>query len=531
MVALPQFYDATGTTQISATISASVNAGSSVAAVEYELWNAKGGTADTLMNARLRAEAWNGSAWVISGEPCLDEGWIKVQLTGINNTADPNMVQQTTGYRPLGTNRTIVLEDIPQNCARIMNVRIDVPAGQSTAAPSTRLVVVHSENSTSLSELDALASGGGVLPERFTPGARKLRAGVTVTASGGATVVVSEREFTFGKSNELCESSEYVEPPSTVTLNQTAADGALAAGQSYIALLTQAVATAAVTVTKGNKAAAPTAPNIPVDPSDSGGGLQIFIARVTVAYQSGGTSIINQANVDQTGLAIGNYALYAGSGLNVMIGSGQAITTADTHTFTTAQSTLAVADAATSHIWVRPDGTFSAVVSSVPLTVPPEVGAVYVGNVTTSGGAITAINGSSERPRFVGRAIDEYVMKLQYMGTLAVVTDADWDYLPFDAYLESVEVQVAIGAVGSTIFDVGYRPRTTSFTPASTSIYESQATWDQRPTLTSVLSVTTPFVKHEQREFSRGTRFSFDIDAVPATPGSDAIVHLHFRRK
>ena len=102
MAPSPKFYDATGTTEISSTISAAVTAGSSVAAVEYELWNAKGGTADTLSNARLRVEEFDGTDWVTSGAPAVDEGWVKVSLTGIHNDGDANMVPQTTGYVPLG---------------------------------------------------------------------------------------------------------------------------------------------------------------------------------------------------------------------------------------------------------------------------------------------------------------------------------------------------------------------------------------------------------------------------------------------
>lgn len=511
MAPAPRFYDATGTTEISSTISAAVTAGSSVAAVEYELWNAKAGTADTLSNARLRVEEFDGTDWVTSGAPAVDEGWVKVQLTGIHNDGDADMVPQTTGYVPLGVNRTLLLEDIPQNCARIMNVRIDVPSGQSSSAQEVRLVVLYDESSVVLPFRFSTLSGGGVIPARLDAALRKITDGRTLSAASGEVVTIAKGRYTY-------DGTPYFRITETVTLNQTAADGALAAGESYIAVISQPQNSAAV-ATKGNKAASPTSPAVP-----SG---NILLGRVTVAYQDGGTSIITASDINTTGVSASEYLVTAGSGLNVTIGAGSAITTADTHPFRSVASTLAVTDNAASYIWLRPDGTFSATLTSTS----PETGSLLLARAGAVGGVVTSV---LDYRKQVDRAITEHVMTLVYWGEAGVLNDAHWAVLPFDAYLESYRMDVATkGSAGLTYVDITYRPPNTAMTTAGTTIFTSSATEDNRPGIHGAGTIVGYSQKyHEVIVFDEGTRFAFDIKAIGSgTPAKDITITLKFRKR
>ena len=515
MAPRPQFFESTYTTQIAAAVSASVNAGSSVAAVTYVLANDKNGTlgADTLSNARLRVEAFDGANWVTSGLPVVDEGWVKVQVTGtINNTGDANMTPQSSGYISLGTNRTILLEDIPQNCARYLSVKIDVPSGSSTSTPETRLVVVFNESVVVLPFRFGILSGSGVIPARKDASLRKITRGRTLTAA--AQIV------TIAKGRYVYDGTTYFRIEETVTLNQTAADGALAVGQSYIAVISQPQ-NAAATATKGNKGAAPTSPALPAG--------HILLGRVTVPYDASGSSVLSNSNISTTGVTFGEYLVTAGSGLNVVIGSGSAISSEDTSPFRTTSSTLAVTDNANNYIWLHSDGTFSATTTSAV----PAVGAQLLAIASAAAGAVAT---PTDARAFVDTSITEEVITLRYMGSAAVVTDADWGVLSINGILDSYALNVgAIGSIGGTKVDILYRAASTLLSTAGTTIFTSSGTSDLRPRQSAAGGVTTGQVTgadHEVLSFDIGTRFSFSIVEIPSIATStDVIVTLRFRKR
>lgn len=523
MAPKPQFYEATYTTQISATVSASVNAGSSVAAVTYVLANDKNAAlgADTLSNARLRVEAYDGATWVTSGRPVVDEGWVKVQLTGtINNAGDANMVAQSTGYVPLGTNRTILLEDIPQNCARYLSVKIDVPAGQSTTTQEVRLVVVFNESVVTLPFRFGIIAGSGVIPARKDASLRKITRGRTLTAAA-ETVTIAKGRYVY-------DGTTYFRIQETVTLNQTAADGALGVGQSYIAVISQPQNSAAV-ATKGNRAASPTSPAVPAG--------NILLGRVTVAYDASGFSVLTNSNISTTGVTFGEYLVTAGSGLNVVIGSGSAISSEDTSPFRTTSSTLAVTDAATNYIWLHSDGTFSATTTSTS----PATGAQLLATAVASAGAVTSV---LDKRTFVDAAIVEEILTLRYMGPAALVTDADWDVLTIDGILDSYSVDIGVRGTTGTAVKVDILYRTPSVRGASsemdvagTTIFTSFATSDLRPSITGAITGTDEACRltgsdHEVISFDSGSRLSFSIIAIPTiTETVDVIVKLRFRKR
>jgi hypothetical protein len=510
------FYESDDVTPTPA-ISASKNAGDTIAPVTRHLWNDLGGShsSTTAKNIRLVAEAFDGVNWVREGEPCLDEGWLQASLVGQNKTGDATMEDQTSAYIALGSNRALLLKDIPKNCARFVSTQIVIPAGTSTQSPSMRLIAIYDETSTPLGLLTSLATGGGILSDWRDSSTRRLSGGRTLSAASTDVLTIAKGRYSY-------EGQLYFRIQEALTLNQTANDGALTAGQSYIAVISQPQNSAAI-ATKGNRGASPTAPATPAG--------NIFLGKVTVSYQAGGQSIITNANIDTTGVVFGDYNVSAGAGLTVVVGAGKAITSADTEIFSTAASTLAVTNNAVNNVWVLTDGTFVVTNYSVVGSASPAIGAQLLAQVNVSGGAVIGI---TDMRYPAGRLPNEYSMTLQYLGELSLVTDAAWSVLPIDAILDSYEVNLGVhGAIGGVKLDVLYRSPSISLATAGTTIFTSFATSDMRPRLSQSIGAEVMRLigsDHEVIAFDAGTRFSFSIVEIPsAGPATDVVLTLHFR--
>lgn len=505
----PQFYDSTSTTQISAIIAANVNAGSTFASVSYVLWNDKGAalSGSILTGARIRPVVFDGSAWATDGFPVLDEAWVEIRLTGIVSTGDPTMEAQTTGFTKIGANRPLVLRDIPQNCARNLDVQIVIPAGANNLTEEVHLEIVTDEASIVLPLKFGTMAGGGVLSQRLDLTARRVLSGRLLTAAGTDVVTVPKGRYTY-------DGTLAFRIAETLTLNQTSASGALAVGESYIATISQPAVGAAV-ATKGNRAGSPTAPAVPAG--------SILLGRVTVAYQGGGTSIINSGNVDTSAVVYGDYLVTDAGGLNVHVGIGQAITGSDTYTFATATSTLALTNNTTNYVWLRPDGTFSATTTSAL----PTQNALLLATVTTAAGAVSGITDSR---KFIELPLSELTPKLIYWGHVEVGTALTWFVLDFDAILDSVDVDHgSIGSGSSTKIDI--KTAALGGLLTGTTIYTSSGTSDLRPVTGAGTLRTGPWTDHEVTTFVKGTRFILDVvQQCSIVPHSDIIVSLHFRR-
>lgn len=516
----PEIYDATDSATISSPITASINAGNSLAAVEYRVWNDKGATHSStrLTNAYLRVVAYDGTNKVTSGLPALEEGWLKARLIGQNKTGDSSMSDQTSAWIPLGAERALILADIPANCARHIEVRFDVPAGAANNAQEIYLELVYAETTIVLGRYVSLASGNVVIRDWYDASLRRFTSGRGITATGTDVVTVARGGY-------VHEGLPYYGRQTAVTLNQTSASGALAAGESYIAALSQAENIAAATTTKGNRAVTPSAPATPTD--------EILIGYATVTYQAGGTSVINQGNVDQTALVYGEFYLYAGAGLNLNIGAGTAITSSDTSPFQTNSASIVLVNG-TNYVWLLGDGTFT---SSIATSAAPAADAVALGVVVAAAGVITTIfQGPAANSVYGGRAVDRYVMALRYPGPLSAVTNADWNALPGGAWiLESWRAVVLANAASAqdTIIDVNYGDASSGI--PTTSIFTSQGSDDQRIRIVQASGIlTVTGASHDRQALSINATWRdhlFGIDIDQANPNaSDLLVQLLFRR-
>jgi len=534
LVAFPQFYDSTDVTLQTAAIAVSQNSGTTYGPVTFHLWNDKGGSlgATTLKNLRIRPTVSNGVSRVSSGFPIVDESWIQIQVSGLNSVGDSTMEAQTTGFVPIGANNPLVLKDVPKNCARFLDVKIVVPAGAQNLSQEVYLELIYDESTVVLPLKMGLIFGAGILPDFRDTTARRLRSGFELSAAGTDIVTIANGRLAW-------DGKPFCKLQTTVSLNQTAADGALTAGQSYIARISGAmngaITSFSINTTKSNRSASPTAPAVPAG--------EINLGLVTVNYQAGGTSIINSGNLDVSGVLRGEYLLTIGSGLNLNIGAGMAICSTDQQPFNGAIATLTLSDnnSPGENIWLLPDGTFTKN-TGVPAS-PPVPGAIQLGNAVTSGGAIT---GLLTQRQFVDTAITEYVMRLVYKGSLAaIVTAPDWDVLPFAAWLDAVDFEIgAVGAGASSgNFKVNVWRAAAGSDPSGggSTIYTSFGTNDQRPSIAYNASSARSAGNnlHEDNGgaggFVAGTRFGFDLSVIPSgtftTDPQDIIVLLHFRKK
>ena len=518
MTAYPGFYEA-GTNTAASTVTVTVDAGNSSATAAYDLWNDKGaahGDATTMTGIRLVAEAWDGTAWVTSGLPCLDERWMRVRVSDIDKTGDSTMTEQTTGYVPVGAGSSLVLGDIPKNCSRELTVYVDVPAGASAGGSLPRLKLVYEEAAESTGAHQTVGSGAGVIPDWLLDGVRRITRGRAVTGSGTAAVTISAGSWAY-------DGVAYTALASTATLNQTAADGALAAGQSYKAVLSQK-SDKTVTATKGNKAVSPTAPSVPAN--------EIYLATVTVSYQVGGTSVINNSDISTASLYRGEYLVEAGTGLNVTVGAGQALTSASTHTFRGAASTVALSDNATNYIWLRIDGGFLKNTTGTA----PEFGSVPLATVVTAAGAISSVTDTRTWARPYG------VLTLGEAGsinTASGVTVLDWAEIPYDCDCDEIVFSLATQAsggvpAGQTQVELMTFAEGAAVTGAGTTIYTNKGTSDQRPVIAyDATSLIARTYNHEVRRFTARQRVALYVTECTtgeATPPTDVVVTMHLRR-
>ena len=515
----PQFYDATDTTLQVTGIAISLEVGTSNGPTTYHLWNDKGGglNAGTLSNLRIQPMVNDGVNEVFAGFPILDEKWIKVAVSGKNNTGDSTMEDQTTGFVPVGAGAPLILKNIPKNCARFLDIKIEAPAGASALTQPTFLKCIFDEASIVIPLRLSTISSQGVIPDRLDASARRLRRGRGLTAAGTADVTIVKGSFVYdGSVTNVLQS--------TKTLNQNDGAGqALTAGQSYIAVLSQK-SDGTVTATKGNRGAAPTAPNVPAG--------EIFLGKVTVNYQAGGVSIINTGNLDMTGVTYGEYLVTAGTGLTAKIGAGFAITTTDNQPFGGSTSFLGLTDNATNRVWVRPDGTFSATTTSTP----PVIGAFLLATVVTAAGAITTI---TDVRLWVDHSINEYLITLRKSGNItATANDYAYDFAPFDYVIDRVVLEIGqkgTSTSGSFKADVLTRPQGTDMSTAGTTIYTSSGTDDQRVSVAyNAANLHAEGIDHEIVSGSKGDRISASIVAVPGgitVNPQDFTVQVVLRRK
>lgn len=486
----------------------------------WHLWNDLGGAFGDTVTASgivVSAKVDDGNGEHTSGFPILDERWIGVQVTDLDNTGDSTMEAQTTPVVRIGAGASLVLKPIPKNCARYLQVTVSPPPGCANATYETFLEITVGDSSIVLPIRIGVVSGGGVIPDWQDASARRLTRGGALSATGTDVVGIANRSW-------VADGLPFTQTKDTETLNQNASDGALASGQKYVARISQPIAGGGVTVTKSVKGATPAKPAVPAN--------EINLGCVNVLYDAGGTSVIVTANLDMADVLYGEYLVTDGGTLNARVGAGNAIASSDSGPFAGQSILVALADNDVNTVWLKPGGTPIANTTDVS----PQAGSQRLAYVTTAGGVITLIEDARV---FVGHALYDYVVELRKDGSFNA-TDADFAWRPsppWDAAVIKITAEIGTlgtAASGSYKFDVTTRPPGTDLGTPGTTLFTNSGTDEQRPAIAfdaTVLRAET--LGHEVTIIPANSRIAADTAAVAATitvDPSDRIVCVYLRR-
>jgi hypothetical protein len=500
-----------------------IDAGESSDVVAFWVYNDAGNLlgASTLVGASLTLVAVVGGVEVADGLPVLDQQMGRIQIIDQDDAADSTMPHQVTGTMSIGANAAARLYDIPPGCGRKFNFQIVASASPGSGPSTLRLKVIYDANSQPASSRLSLASGAGVVPGYRNAALRRIVRGRNIVADGTDVLVVERGAVDFDGVRT------FVVRTTLGAIDQNdGAIAALAAGQSYIALISQA-ADGSVTVTKGTKATVPVAPPLPAG--------QIRLGTVVVAFNGGGTAI---AQGDVTLAAIGgDYEVIASGGRTVVVSPGEGLSSTDLYDFSSSPVSLTLADNSASWIWMQPNG----LPTSTTTAGAPVVGAYLLATATTDAGAVVALADARTlldapvRERVLTMRIADAFSQLT-VPVLAIVTDI----LPEAAELELVTLDISdvdgTWTAGALQIDVRSIAPGTSFAAAGATIYTGFAVDDRRPAFAyNAGGLRVESRDHEVRRFPAGTRFALDIIAVPTAPApepsQELFVQLHFRMR
>lgn len=495
-----------------------VDGGATSTPIVLRIWNDKGRVLDSSVasNVMLMVAAKTGTnAFGVEDEKPVDERYIRAAVTDtmVGAAADDEPEPLGSQQIPLGAWSFLPLGRIPPDCGREVTFSA-MPGVNGAWIGTLRLFVDYGSTSTGLAHRVATALGSGVLADVLEPSVRRVTFGGRIVAAGTDVVTVEDRVF-------AADGLELAAWENTITLNQNdSAAAALASGQSYIACVSQPIAGGAAVGTKGVKSATPVKPTMPAD--------HIFRGWVTVAYEVGGTSVIDQADVDQSRATNGDFAVEIGTGLNLTVGGGRGLSTpGDLEQLSDAPTTVTlVDDTANQTVYLSAIG--------VP-TLTAGVGSYPLASADAAAGAITALRDLRLRR---SRALDRIILKLSATGLLstAPLTDQDIAFLEDEAWLESVTLELEdddpAWTAGSVIADIrsGVGARGTGVT-----IYTGDAGHVYKPAVAFDALRGTPAILHLVRgPFPAGTRFELDLVDGPTTGGGEAAQTVHallaFRR-
>lgn len=433
-------------------------AGSYSTPVELHVWNDIGAvTGQTAGNAVILVETEDPGSpgtWRRSGLQPQDEQWSEVRIVGYTATGDPTWSVTNTDWVPLGAYLRALLGPIPYDCAVHIEYRERASLSAAATTHTRRLVVLYDEYAAPLPS-GVTAGLRGVVHGIGDSGHTGILRGLAVTATGTPDDEVHVAAGQWDHKGILRG-----KVASDHSLNQTAADGALAAAQLYYATLS--VGAAGVTVTKGNKGATPAKPAVP-----SG---EKFLAWVQVDYQAGGTSVIETADITGTTIYDRYHLEPVASSLTAYLHAGQALG-GGTWRYHTDRTLVAFDASVTSYVWQLATG-----LPEVTTTTTPPTGTALVPlyRVTTDGTEITEV---VDLRTYAGQTV---VLHLRgdlpgSPGTIDTLVVAH-EHLVVERVLYRLSDNGG-GSSGATQLD-------TTVTPlggAAATLYTSHATEDHRP--------------------------------------------------
>jgi len=500
-----KWYETDGTT-LAGVDTYTPTAGTPTAAQTTRVYNDNGGTAsaDDATELRITAVSRNAGDTNFTAEHSLAAGaYIECRAVGSGGVG---VAAQTTEWTPVGKGKYLYLRDLPSNCYRTIETRINAPAGYGTADVEVLLDAVAAAPAVAIEDGHHESGAVGVCHGVGDGYFGALLEGGTLTASGSPDNIVHLDLTTWiaaGVPHSLLPGIGAAE----VTINGT--DGAaasLASGESYWVALSLA-SDGTVTQTKGSKGTSPLAVSARPTPLSD----EPLLGYVEREYDA----TIESGDIYQEDRVYGWFkATTSGASLVSVISGGQAMVDNRLITMTGATSVTLTASQ-TNYVYLNPAGTLSANITGAR----PNVRSLLLYVFTTDGSGVTA---TVDRRSYCGRRI--HAMRFEKSGTLAG-TNTVYSAWPSGSYgyiLPCVGVFLALGSAGSTSGSTICDLEQSNAGAGFTTIFTSQGTSNQRPTIAQGTSNAIDYgARPEVYTIYPWSRWRGVVDAIPGTASTD----------
>jgi len=482
-------------------------AGTPTAAQTTRIYNDNGGaaSADDATELRITAVSRDAGDTNFTAEHALSAGaYIECRAVGSGGTG---VAAQTTEWTPVGKGRYLYLRDLPTNCYRTIETRINAPAGYGTEDAEVLLRAVAASPAVALEdghhESGAVGVCHGVGDGRF--GA--LLEGGTLTASGSPDSLVHLDLTTWIAAGVPWTLLPGVGAAEITIDNLDSAAAALASGESkWVALSLANDGT--VTQTPGLKGTSPLAVSARPTPLSDEPLLGYVEREFDATIESG--------DIYQDERVYGWFkATTSGASLVATISGGWAMIDNRLIILTGASSVTCTASDVT-YVYLNPSGTFTANITGIR----PTDRSLLLYEFTCDGSGVTA---TVDRRVLVGRRLITMTFEKSAWtgsGYTSWPSGAAGYILPIRGIVMAMGVPGTVS--GSTIADINQAAAGTFST-----IFTSQGTSDQRPTLAfGTANYSDNGARPEVYRIEPWSRWKVDADATAGTPGTDVTVHV-----
>lgn len=496
-----RFYESDDSGEAS-TLTFTPTAGTPTAAQQLNAWNDKDGdeSAEDATEVKITALARNvGDTNWIGDHSSLTGGWLEVRAIGSDGTG---IEPQTTSWQRIGYGRYLYLRDIPAECKRELEFRMNVPASSGSVAVEVKIRAVARKLSVPLSEGFLQAGAHGIFSGLGDALFSGLLQGGAVTETG-----TPDDEIHISNLVWIHKGVGYVMLEHAIELDdEDGSAGTLASGESYWATVSAGASGSALTITKSDKGTSP----LSVDDRPEVPDGELLIAYVEREFDA----TIEQADIYEEDRTYYRFT-YTTDGLDVTIHPGVAII-GDEKVATSRPTTLALAGTDDSDVWLNPDGTLA---NTVALDTPPQDHSLLLYRFTTDGSGVTA---TVDYRKWIGNRL--HVLQFEKQGTLSVSQKA------YAAYPSMSRGRIR--PVNGIAFGVAARGTTSGSTKADfskaelgatsfTSLFTSAGSNDQRPSVAyDSASLMDSDALPEVLEVGPMAMFEMNIAAIPG--GADS---------
>lgn len=437
--------------------------------------------------------------WNQDGEATRD-GWVEMRLVGQTSGASG----QITAWTVVGYGRWLVIDPIPADEARYLEVRVRVPSGAGPFQGEVK-VAVDWQRPARMAQLGSYESGAeGMVSGVGDPTYSEILEGLDATPDG-----TPDNTVQFSDGIWIASGGVYVKLAHAVTFDGNDGDGfALSSGESYWATVSAGSSSTLVVTKSPLEATPPDVANRPLVPSGE---------RLVCYVQRDFDAIINTGDIDQDDRVFGRFYLET-SGLGATLSRGQALID-NRRIQLDGTSVLTLGASVTQTIYLNPDGSFEVTTAAAPTQARAEP----LWEVTT--------DGSGETARVDLRtlsALKTQIIVLRFPGTISATDEAYATYVGrrLGRLSFPIPVRAYVSDSGSTsgdnIFDIEVRESASWVT-----LFTSQGSDDRRPTIAYDSTADEDLTAlPEKTTVEPGAMIRAVADAVAGGTPSDGVVVL-----